>query len=78
MDNSWQGSTCQLLSAKTMIKKFTSLFPSDFKSKFVWHLTEEILSFKFHPKVVFLSESLGFHGLPLFTFKTDQLDFRSL
>ena len=25
-----------------------------------------------------LSESLGFHGLPLFTFKTDRLDFREL
>ena len=37
----------------TMIKKFTSLFPSDFKSVFVWHLTGEILSFQFYSKAVF-------------------------
>ena len=65
-----------------MIKtKTTSLFPSDFKSVFVSHFTGEILSFKFHPKAVFLSESLRFHGPPLVTFKTDQtdqLDFRGL
>ena len=34
-------------------KKFTSLFPSDFKSVFVWHLTGKILSFEFYPKAVF-------------------------
>ena len=61
-----------------MIKKLTSLFPSDLKSAFVRHLTGEILSFEFQPKAVFLSESLGFYSLPLFMFKTDRLDFRGL
>ena len=56
-----------------MVKKFTSLFPSDFYSAFVWHLTGEILSFELHPKVVFFSESLRFHGLPLFMFETPVL-----
>ena len=59
-----------------MIKKFTSFFPSDFKSMFVLHLTGEILSFEFQPKAGFLTDSVGFHGPPLFTFKTDRLDFR--
>ena len=36
-----------------MIKKFTSLFPTDFKSVFVWHFTGKILSFEFYPKAVF-------------------------
>ena len=36
-----------------MIKEFTPLFPSDFKSVFVWHLTDKILSFEFYPKAVF-------------------------
>ena len=40
-------------SSATMIKIFTSLFPSDFKSVFVWHLTGKVLSFKFYPKAVF-------------------------
>ena len=35
-----------------MIKIFTSLFPSDVKSVFVWHLTHKILSFEFYPKDV--------------------------
>ena len=30
------------------------LFPWDFKSVFVWHLTGKILSFEFYPKAVFL------------------------
>ena len=34
-------------------KKFTSLFPSDFKSMFGWHLTGKILSFEFCLKAVF-------------------------
>ena len=54
----------------------TSLFPSDFKSVFVWHLTGKILSSDFYSKAVFFSASLGFHSPPLFTFKTAQLDFR--
>ena len=33
--------------------KFTSLFPSDFKRVFVWHLTGKMLSFEFYPKAVF-------------------------
>ena len=37
----------------TMIKTSTSLFPSDFKSVFVWHLTGKILSFEFCSKAVF-------------------------
>ena len=42
----------------TMLKcyydqKFTSLFPTDFKSVFVWHFTGKILSFEFYPKAVF-------------------------
>ena len=57
-------------------QKFTSLFPSDFKSLFVWHLTSKILNFKFLQRLFSLSASLGFHGLPLFWFKTDGLDFR--
>ena len=56
----------------TMIQKFTSLFPSDFKSVFVWHLTGKILSFKFCPRLFSLSTNLGFHDPPLLTFKTDQ------
>ena len=32
----------------------------------------------FSQRLFFLSESLGFYGLPLFTFKTDRLDFRGL
>ena len=66
--------TKTIASSATMINKITSLFPSDFKSVFVWHLTGKILSFEFHSKAVFLSESLRFHGLPLFTFKPDRLD----
>ena len=61
-----------------MIQIFTSLFPSNFKSVFVWHLIGVILRFEFHPKAVFCSESLRFRGSPLFTFKTDRLDFRWL
>ena len=38
-----------------MIKNFSSLFPSDFKNVFVWHLTGKILSFKFYPKAVFFA-----------------------
>ena len=34
-------------------KKFTSLFPSDFITVFVWHLTGKILRFKFYAKAVF-------------------------
>ena len=34
-------------------KKITSLFPSDFISMFVWHLTGKILRFKFYAKGVF-------------------------
>ena len=37
----------------TIIKRFTSRFPSDFKSMFVWHLTGKILRFEFQPKAVF-------------------------
>ena len=36
-----------------VIKKVTSLFPSDFISVFVWHLTGKILSFEFYSKAVF-------------------------
>ena len=32
----------------------------------------------FIQKLLFLSASLGFHGPPLFTVKTDRLDFRGL
>ena len=40
-----------------------SVFPSDFESVFVWHLTGKILSFKFYPKAVFFECNLGFQGL---------------
>ena len=61
-----------------MIKKIASFFPSDFKRVFVSHLTGKILRFEFYPKAVFFSASLGFYGPPLFTVKTDRLDFRGL
>ena len=52
---------------------------AEFKSLHVWHLTGKILSFEFHPKAVYFEcASLGFHGPPLFMFKTDQLVFRGL
>ena len=38
-----------------MIKKFTSLFPADFKGLFFWCLSGKILSFEFYPKAVFLA-----------------------
>ena len=36
-----------------MIKKFTFLFPSDFKSVFLWQLTGKILSIEIYPKALF-------------------------
>ena len=42
------------------IKKLTSLFPSDFKSVFVWHLTGKILTFEFYPKAVFFEWQFRF------------------
>jgi len=51
-------------------KKFTSLFPSDFKSTFVWHLTAKVLSFKFYPKAVFLWVQVKDFTVHHFTFKT--------
>ena len=59
-------------------QNITSFFPSDFKRVFVSHLTGKILRFKFYPQAVFFSASLGFHGPPLFTVKTDRLDLRGL
>lgn len=40
-------------------KKITSLYPSDFESAFVWHLTGEILSFEFYPKAIFFERKFG-------------------
>ena len=58
-----------------MIKKSLPFF---LQILFISHLTGKILRFEFYPKAVFLSASLGFHGPPLFTVKTDRLDFRGL
>ena len=63
----------KMFQSATMIKKFTSLFPLDFKSVFVSLLTGKILSFKFYPRLFSLSTRSGFHGPPFFTFKTDRL-----
>ena len=58
-------------------KTLAALFPWDFKSVFVWHITCKILSFEFYPKAVFFEcKFKRFHGPPLSTFKADQLDFR--
>ena len=37
----------------TMNKMFTSVFPSDFRRVFVWHLTGKILNLEFYPEAVF-------------------------
>ena len=59
-------------------QKIIPFFPSHFKRVFVSHLTGKILRLEFYPKAVFFSASLGFHGPPLFSIKTDRLDFRGL
>ena len=41
-------------------------------------LAGKILSFEFYTKLFSLSASLGFHGIPLFTFKIDRFEFRGL
>ena len=47
-------SACQMSKLKMLHgKKLTALFPWDFKSVFVWHITCKILSFEFYPKAVF-------------------------
>ena len=77
-DHLWTGTTAVPRCLKCYYdQKITSLFPSDFQSVFVWHFTGKILSFEFYSKAVSLSACLGFHGPPLFTFKTDWLDFRA-
>ena len=45
-----------------------------------WHLTVKVLSFDFYSKAVYFecTVSFGFHGLPLVTVKTDQLDLWGL
>ena len=45
---------CTVWPDSAKIKKFTSLFPSDFKNVFVWQCTGKILSpgFEFYPKAV--------------------------
>ena len=59
-------------------QKITSFFPSDFIRVFVSRLTGKILRLERYPNAAFFECKLGFHGPPLFTVKTDRLDFRGL